>query len=170
MQPAARTFTLPISKSRAANPADQVTTALQQYANRGVFRGFRATPAPRGRLEYQFLWLTRKPMRAVFEARGRSLRFPALFPGIDKTTGAQLKAIVESRTDRDQPAHKRLDARRARITGTVRRGDFWLTVDIRGRNHEYAVTRALNLINELFVALHEGYPEYLVERFGISTE
>ena len=148
----------------------RVTAALQAYADRGVFRGFRATPAPRGRTEYQFLWLTRKPMRAVFEGRAGALRFPAVFPGVDKHTAAQLKAIVGSRTDRDQPAHKRLDARRARISGTVRQGDFWLLVDIRGRNHEYAVTRALNLINELFLALHEGHPEYLVERFGISAE
>ena len=26
------------------------------------------------------------------------------------------------------------------------------------------------LINELFVALHQGHPAYFVERFGISTE
>ncbi len=109
-------------------------------------------------------------MRAVFDSRGRVLRFPVVFPGIDKSTAALLKSIVESRADRDQPAHKRLDARRARMTGTVRKGDLSLTVEIRGQNHRYAVTRALNLINELFLALHEGHPEYLVERFGISTE
>jgi hypothetical protein len=164
------TVTLPITRGRAAVSTDPITPALQRYADRGVFRGFRAAPAPRGRVDYQFLWLTRKPMHAVFDPRGRSLRFPALFPGIDKQTGAQLKSIVTSRASRDQPAHKRLDARRARITATVRRGDFWLSVDIRGHNHAYAVTRALNLINELFLALHEGHPEYLVERFGISTE
>jgi hypothetical protein len=81
-----------------------------------------------------------------------------------------LRATVESRTGREHPEHKRLDARRARISGTVRKGDFGLSVEIRGRNHAYAVTKALNLINELFLALHEGHPEYLVERFGISTE
>ena len=135
-----------------------------------MFRGFRATPAPRGRVEYQFLWLTRQPVRAVFDARGRSLRFPALLPGVDMAVAAQLRSMVASRTRREQPAHKRLDARRARITSTVRNGDFSLIVEIRGANHEYAVTKALNVINELFLALHEGHPEYLAERFGISTE
>lgn len=109
-------------------------------------------------------------MTAVFDAPRRTLRFPALLPGIDKAAAAELRSIVASRTARDQPAHKRLDSRRARITGTVRNGDFRLDVDIRGHNHDYAVTRALNLINELFVALHERHPEYLGERFGISTE
>ena len=60
--------------------ANRCTAALQAYADRGVFRGFRATPAPRGRVEYQFLWLTRKPMRAVFDSRRRVLTFPRCFP------------------------------------------------------------------------------------------
>jgi hypothetical protein len=149
---------------------ERVTAALQAYADRGVFRGFRATPAPRGGVEYRFLWLTRKPMAATFDSRRRVLTFPSLFPGVDTATAAQLKAMVASRSDRDQPAHKRLDARRARLAGTVRKGDFSLAIEIRGRNHDYAVTKALNVINELFVALHEGHPEYLVERFGISAE
>ncbi len=121
-------------------------------------------------MEYQFLWLTRKPLSATFDSRRRVLTFPSLFPGVDSATAAQLKSMVASRTHRDQPDHKRLDARRARLTGTVRKGDFSLSIEIRGRNHQYAVTKALNLINELFLSLHEGHPEYLVERFGISTE
>ena len=149
---------------------ERVTAALQAYADRGVFRGFRATPASRGRVEYRFLWLTRKPVRAMFEPRRGALRFPSLFPGIDRASAAELRSIVTSRANRDQPAHKRLDSRRARITGTVRGGDFSLAVDIRGGNHAYAVSKALNLINECFLELHEGHPEYLVERFGISTE
>ena len=147
-----------------------MTAALQAYADRGVFRGFRAGTAARGRVEYQFLWLTRQPMRAMFEARSGTLRFPSLFPGIDRAAAAELRSIVTSRANRDQPAHKRLDSRRARITGTVRNGDFSLNVEIRGGNHAYAVTKVLNLINECFLALHEGHPEYLVEWFGISTE
>jgi hypothetical protein len=147
-----------------------VAAALQAYADRGVFRGFRATPAPRGRVDYRFLWLTRKPMAATFDSRRRLLSFPSLFPGVDITTAAQLKSMVASRSDRDQPDHKRLDARRARLTGTVRKGDFSLAIEIRGRNHEYAVTKALNVINELFVMLHEGHPEYLIHTFGISAE
>ena len=43
-------------------------------------------------------------------------------------------------------------------------------IEIRGGNHAYAVTKALNVINELFVMLHEGHPEYLVQSFGISAE
>ena len=57
-----------------------------------------------------------------------------------------------------------------RLACAVRKGDFSLSVEIRGRNQEYAVSKALNLVNEMFVALHEGHPEYLVQHFGISQE
>jgi hypothetical protein len=147
-----------------------VTAALKSYADRGVFRGFRAAPSRGGRVEYRFLWLTRKPTIAVFDPRRHTLRFPSLLPGLDCQTAADLRRIVTSRTDRTQPAHKRLDARRARISSSLQRGDFALRVEIRGRNHSYAVSQALNLINEMFLTLHERHPDYLVAQFNISAE
>jgi hypothetical protein len=149
-----------------------VSAALQAYAGRGVFRGYRAAPGPRGRIAYQFHWLTRWPTRAIFDPRSRALSFPALLPGVGGTPGlpGDLKAIVAARSHRNLPAHKRVDARRARLTTTVRHGDLSLSVTIRGANHEYAVKAALGLINDLFLRLHESWPEYLVERFGMSTE
>lgn len=111
-------------------------------------------------------------MRAVFDARRSSLKFDALFPGLPRTTGParELSAIVASRNSPRQPAHKRLDGRRARVTAQTRGGDWSLVVTMRGGNHEYAVRHALNLINELFLFLHEAHPEYLIERFGLSPE
>jgi hypothetical protein len=137
-----------------------------------VFVGFRAESIGRGRTAFHFQWLLRRPMRAVFDADGGTLTFPSLLPGLDRSSpiGAGLNAIVGSRTSRTLPAHKRLDARRARVSSAVRRGDWSLVVTIRGANHEYAVRHALNLINELFLFLHESYPEYLIERFGLSPE
>jgi hypothetical protein len=147
-----------------------ITAALQAYADRGVFRGFRATPAARGRVNYRFVWLTRQPMTAVFDPRRGVLSFPSLFPHVDSTVAALLTAAVDPRAQKGQPEHRRVDARRARIAGAVRKGAFSLTVEIRGRNHAYAVKKVLNLINELFVGLHEHHPAYLVERFGLSSE
>lgn len=109
-------------------------------------------------------------MAATFDARRRVLSFASLFPGLERATAVQLRSLVASRTARDQPSHKRVDGRRARITSAVRNGDFSLTVEIRGRHHAYAVQKALNLVNELFLDLQERHPEYLIERFGLSTE
>ena len=149
---------------------DAVTSALRHYADRGVFRGFRATAGARGRVEYQFTWLLRRPMHAVFDPRLGVLRFPTLFPQVASAMASELRVMVGSRSKRDQPAHKRLDGRRARMGCAVRTGDWSLAIAIRGANHDYAVRHTLNLINELFLALHATYPDYLVEQFGLSTE
>jgi hypothetical protein len=145
---------------------------LQAYADRGVFRGFRPTPLGRGRTSFDFQWLLGRPMRAVFDARRGSLAFDALFPGLQRSSPAirGLNAIVATRSSPRQPAHKRLDRRRADVSGAIKGGDWSLVVTVRGRNHAYAVRHALNLVNELFLFLHESYPDYLIERFGLSPE
>ena len=129
-------------------------------------------PGPRGGVEYQFTWLLRRPMRAVFEPRRNALTFAALFPGAggSKKMTLGLRSLVASRGRKDQPTHKRIDARRALVSSALRRGDLSLAIKIRGANHDYAVRRVLNLINELFLSLHDEYPDYLIERFGLSTE
>jgi hypothetical protein len=137
-----------------------------------VFRGFRAVALGRGRTAYEFQWLLGRPMRAVFDTRRGVLSFESLFPAVARPSplASGLDAIVRGCTSPRQPAHKRLDARRVRVSGTVRRGNWWLLATVRGRNHAYAVQRALNLVNDLFLFLHESHPEYLIERFGLSPE
>jgi len=111
-------------------------------------------------------------MTLGFDPDMRVLTFKGLFPGVDPRSVmvAQLKALVDGRKSRDLPAHKRLDARRAKAACLVRRGDFSLTMSIRGQYYEYAVQKALNLVNELFLLLHETYPDYMIEHFGLSAE
>ena len=157
-------------RERGTGSREPVTEVLQSYADRGVFRGFRATPAVRGRIEYDFKWLTKKAVRAEFDPRTNTLRFPDLFPAIDKASAAALAAVIEDRSKRGMPDHKRLDGRRARVAGALRNGAFTLTAVVRGRNHGYAVKRVLGLINEMFVTLQEHHPEYLIEHFGLSAE
>jgi hypothetical protein len=149
--------------------AEIVTRTLQRYAERGVFRGFSVTP---GRLEYRFSWLTRRPMTLRFDPRTGVLSFRRLFPGVTTRAGmvADLHAAVAGRANRELPAHKRLDRRRVTLTSSVRDGHWSLMTTIRGANHEYAIRQTLNLVNELFLLLHETYPEYLVDHFGLSTE
>jgi hypothetical protein len=155
-----------------SSSTELITAALQSYADRGVFRGFRATAAPPGRIAYQFQWLLRRPTHATFEARRSVLKFDALFPAVDPKSplAVDLRMIVASRSTRTQPSHKRVDARRATLSSAVRGGTWSLTVAIRGSNHEYAVKAALNVINEIFVMLQERHPEYLIEQFGMSME
>jgi hypothetical protein len=149
-----------------------IDETLQSYADRGVFRGFSAADRPRGLRRYQFLWLTRRPMTVTLEPHKRVLTFDAIFPDVEKVPGlaAALGRRVRGATAHGLPAHRRVDGRRVRLRSLVRKGAGSLRVEVRGQNGQYAVKRALGLVNDLFNHLQECYPDYLIAHFGLSAE
>ena len=137
-----------------------------------MFRGFHATDAGRRRTSYAFRWLFRQPTGAMFNASRAQLSFRGLFPRVvaGSAMAAELHGVVAARADRHQPAHKRVDRRRLRLSSELRRGAWSLEVTVRGSNHAYGVRTALGVINDLYLTLLERYPEYLIEHFGLSPE
>jgi hypothetical protein len=157
---------------RTARASDAVAQALQHYADRGVFRGFSVKTERRGRLDFSFTWLTRRPTLLTYDPKKRVLSFRNLLPSVgrDRALVSKLKTIVDSHMTATVPSHRRIDARRTRAECSVRSGHLTLTLKIRGAHHTYAVQRGVNLVNQLFLLLHEGYPEYLIEHFGLQAE
>jgi hypothetical protein len=151
-----------------------VSAALQRYADRGVFRGFSAARAAGGRYEYTFRWLTPRPFTLVYDPARRLLSFRELFPdvGARSAIATALREVVAERSTRHVPVHKRLDGRRVQARCAVQRNRFSLAMAARGgtANDSYAVRQMLNLVNELFLVLHEKYPDYLIAHFGLSSE
>lgn len=161
-----------VRSSSKVSRADAVTSALQRYATRGVFRGFSAQAARAGKMEYRFVWLMRRQMVVTFDPAANLLVFKNVLPGIGRMAdvAAAVKAEIANRSSRGLPAHKRLDGRKAKVSATVRAGDLSVVAAVRGAHQEYGVRMGLNLVNELFVLLHETYPDYLMENFGLPAE
>jgi hypothetical protein len=157
---------------RVDRGTDAVAAALRRYAARGVFRGFSMLPDRNGRREFRFVWLTPRPMTISYDPKSHRLDFRNLLPGVGRYAGlgARLKDVLADHATSAVPTHRRIDGRRARVTGAIRRGAFSLALQVRGRHEAYAVQRSLNLVNQLFLLLHADYPEYLVECFGFSPE
>jgi hypothetical protein len=149
-----------------------VGEALQKYADRGVFRGFKASRRTGGRYEYSFRWLALRSFTLTHDPARRVLAFASLFPkvGARSPIASALRDVVAARSTRRVPAHKRLDPRKVQARCAVRHGDFALTMRITGADEADAVSQLLNLVNELFLVLREAYPEYLVAQFGLSAE
>lgn len=148
---------------------------LQGYADRGVFRGFRVTVGPRGVQRFQFLWLTRRPMVLVFSPTRRGLVFECLFPAADRVAGltAAIRDAVRSSSSPARPRHRRIDARRAKMTCRFHDGDGSLRLSFagpEGGQAAAALRSALTFVNELFLILHECFPEYLIAQHGASPE
>jgi hypothetical protein len=94
-------------------------------------------------------------------------------PGVTKNSAVAraLTSVVAARTARAAvPSHKRIDRRRAEVSCSAGARGFSLVLKMHGPQHEYVVRHSLNLINDLFLQLHEAHPEYLVEQFGMSSE
>jgi hypothetical protein len=53
---------------------------------------------------------------------------------------------------------------------SYRRGAVSLLLCIRGPHRAYAVRTGVNLVHEIFMALHPSYPEYLWDTFGLAAE
>lgn len=158
-------------RDRARRGVDAVTEAMQGYADRGVFRGFSARQRG-GRVEFRFTWMTPRPMTVTYDSKAHALTFRNVLPGVASKSPllAEARALVEERTLHGLPAHRRIDARRARVSLALHRGCVSLTLNIQGQHHRYAVKKALNLMNELFVILHATYPDYLAKNFGLPEE
>jgi hypothetical protein len=157
---------------RADDGASQLTAALQAYADRGVFRGFRAQAGSGQRTDYFFTWLTRTPMRLRYEPSKRELRFVDLLPRVSAYPGLvdDLRHLVLEHQSSAVPEHRRIDGRRVKLATAVRAGHFSVTLALRGAQEAYAVQRGVNLVNQLFLLLQANYPEYLIQCFGFSPE
>jgi hypothetical protein len=151
---------------------DAIAKAMQHYADRGVFRGFSVRRGRTGCQEFRFTWLVPHPFTLAYDPRTSALTFRNLLPGAgrDAALSRDLKAVVEDHTGGAVPAHRRIDQRRTRVTCWVRRGDFSIALAVRGRHHQYAVQKGLNLVNAVFLLLHSTYPDYLVKQFGLPEE
>ena len=145
---------------------------LQQYADRGVFRGFSETTGRGGVREFRFTWLTREPMLLRYDPRRQTLTFKKLLPGVARASPllADVRALIGSRTSRSLPAHRRIDGRRVAAECSYQRGAVSVVLFIKGANRVYAVRKGVNLVHEIFMVLHASYPEYLWERFGLPAE
>jgi hypothetical protein len=100
------------------------------------------------------------------------LSFKNLFPHVQARSPmvTALRAVVAERSTGRVPAHKRLDGRRVQASCRIHRGSFSLTMRVRGEHGAYAVQQLLGLVNELFLVLHETFPDYLASEFGLSLE
>ena len=149
-----------------------VRQRLQEYADRGVFRGFTEESLWRGRHRFKFLWLANSAFRLHYSPKSGEFVLRDLLPNVPvhSDVGKDLRGFLKGLTSLDVPEHRRIDRRRIDIRSYVRRGDFSIVVTAKKNEHGYAVQRSVNLIHEVFVRLHTYFPEYMWENFDAPQE
>lgn len=102
----------------------------------------------------------------------RVLTFVRLFPAVAATPGVApaLKQAIASASTRALPAHRRIDPKRARMSGRVSGGDLTLQLTLEAGRASSTVRAALAVVNDLFLLMRECYPDYLTAQFGLPDE
>jgi hypothetical protein len=153
--------------------ARTVKQILRSYAERGVFRSFSQTAAANGIAEYRFFWLYNLPFRVVFDANRRALSFRNLLPCVarDSQSETELKDFIRSLANSDRLEHRRVDPSRLSIAYVNRESRVALTFLIAEADYEYGVTKAINVVNEVFLTfVNVRFPEYMIEQFKLPED
>lgn len=158
----------------ASEPIEVVTRTLEEYANRGVFRGFSSGPLRSGKATFRLKWHQEKLYDFVFDANKRTLRFPLLLPNVPASSPmyTEFKRFIRSRQAETLAEHRRLDSRKGELKPYNRGGAVSLSVKVLDGDYEYCTRKLIHVVNEVFLSfLRDGpYYEYMVETFDLDPD
>lgn len=161
-------------KATKQQPADLVTVILKNYADRGVFRGFSASPARAGRATFKMLWHRDRLFDLILDVPKKTLRFPVILPEVPANSDMyrEFRAWVAERHSTELLEHRRIDRRKAQLSTANRGGNASLSITVKGNNFEYATRKLINAVHEAYmVFLADGrYYDYLVETLGLDPD
>lgn len=156
------------------DPIEVVTHTLEEYANRGVFRGFSSGPIRSGKATFRLKWHQDKFYDFVFDTRKKTLRFARVLPNVPAASPMyrEFKTFIQSRQSDTLPEHRRLDRLKGTLKPYNRGGDISLSVKVVDGDYEYCTRKLVHIVNEVFVTfLRDGpYYEYMVETFDLDPD
>ena len=158
--------------SMARNHVGVVHKKLQGYADRGVFRSFDVGDTKGSKTVFRFIWLEDTPFTLVFDHDKGILQLKNLLPNVESRSFLDnaLREYIGDRANPTLPAHRRVDPKRATLRYSNRKEHVSLTLAVEKNQYSYAVTKLLNVTNELFGHLHMYHIQYLWDNFEVPQE
>ena len=156
--------------------ADIVRNVLQEYADRGVFRGFQEFGTGNGRAEFRILCFPfiEEPFTLVYSQKPPKLIFQGLLEDMPARSEmyARFKTFIRERTSADLPDHRRIDPGRAELKWSNRLGKVNVSLAVKSGQQEYATRKAINLLADVFLDLlaESPYYEYMCEHFDMPED
>jgi hypothetical protein len=159
---------------RAQARIEAVAETLENYARRGVFRGFSRGSVGKETAAFRMVWHRDRVFDFIFDFHRNTMRFPVVLPNIpaDSSIYSELKGFIKSRHSETVPEHRRIDSRKAQVRSYNRGGNVSLTLTVVDGEFEYCARKLINLVHEIFmVFLIDGsYYEYMVETFDLDPD
>lgn len=147
---------------------------LENYAKRGVFRGFSCGPVNGSGAAFRMVWHHQRTFDFIFDAHKNTMRFPLVLPGVpaDSAMYRELKQFIRSRQSDERPEHRRIDSRKAQIQAFNRGGNVSLSLRVLDGDYEYGARKLIHLTHEIFMTflLDGNYYDYMVETFDLDPD
>lgn len=163
---------MPAPKLSANNPrAEIVAATLENYAERGVFRGF-SKNVQSANASFRLLWHRDRTFELQFEPKQNALRIAQVIPNVNAAMYRDLQSFINTRRAPELPDHRRIDPSKTQIIPARRGGNVALTAQILDGDDDYAARKLIHLVHEIFLTfLMEGkYYEYMVENFDLDPD
>ena len=151
-----------------------VADTLENYAKRGVFRGFSRGPVNGGQAAFRMVWHHQRTFDFILDAQKKTMRFPLVLPGVpaDSAMYRELKRFIKSRQSDELPEHRRIDSRKVQLQSFNRGGNVSLSLRVLDGDCEYGARKLIHLVHEIFLTflLDGNYYDYLVETFDLDPD
>jgi hypothetical protein len=158
---------------KAPSALSNACSLMEDYARRGVFRGFTTQRLRGGVTVFRFVWHRDRIFEIEIDPRNGTIAIPAALPGVpaDSALYRDFKAFLKSHHDRSLPDHRRIDPAKTRLRCANRRGSVCITAAVKDGDLQYALQRLIHLIHETYVLfLVNGYQDYMVEQLGADPD
>jgi hypothetical protein len=153
---------------------ETVGKLLEDYAGKGVFRGFSRGTISGSKATFRAIWHRNQAFDLVYDQRKGTLRFACVLPQLPSRSPMyrDFKTWLKSRSDELLPEHRRVDRARAEVKPYNRGGDVALTLKILDGDIEYGVRKLIHLVHEIYLDfLSDGrYHEWLVDTFDLDPD
>ena len=147
---------------------------LEDYAARGVFRGFSRHREGSRRGEYRLLWHRDQVFQLNYDATTAALRVACVLPAVEPGTSMyrEFRQWLKDRQDPALPEHRRCDSGKLTLRTYNRGGDVALTLKLLDGDIDYGVRKLVFLVNEIYLDfLSSGlYLDWLIETFELDPD
>lgn len=147
---------------------------MEDYAKRGVFRGFASQPVRKGIAAFRMIWHRDRVFDLIVDTQKKTIVIPVVLPAVPARSRLykDFQAFVASHHAATLPDHRRIEKSKVRVRCANRRGSVSLTMAVKDEDYAYALQRLIHLVHETFlIFLAEGpYRDYMVEQLGAEAE
>ena len=154
--------------------ATRVGDLLEEFAERGIFGGFTRQDGRGANGAFRLRWHRDHLFEWVWNEARQTLRIGCVLPAVpaDSPMYREFKAWLASRQDEALPAHRRCDRHKIALKTYNRSGDVALTLHVLDGDVDYAVTKLVSLVNEIYLDfLSSGlYFDWLVQTFALDPD